>query len=61
MLIDDVVVQLDPVRIKPMIEAIHRSGRVQGRYDMPEPRGLQLGNKDDDAVREPPAPVYWSH
>jgi hypothetical protein len=61
MLIDDVVVQLDPVRIKPMIEALQRSARMQGRYDMPEPRGLQLGNKDDDAVREPSPAVYWNH
>ena len=54
MLIDDVVVQLDPVRIKPLIEAVQRSARMQGRYDIPEPRGLQLGNKDgDDSVREP--------
>ncbi len=53
MLIDDVVVQLDPIRIKPLIEAVQRSARMQGRYDIPEPRGLQLGNKDgDDSVRE---------
>jgi hypothetical protein len=58
MLIDDVVVNLDPVKLKPMIEAIQRSARLEGRYAPPEPKGLQLGGgKDDDAVREPRA-VY---
>jgi hypothetical protein len=58
MLINDVVVNLDPVKLKPMIEAIQRSARLEGRYAPPEPRGLQLGSgKDDDAVREPRA-VY---
>lgn len=53
MLVDDVVVQLDPVRIKPLIEAVRRSARMQGRYDIPEPRGLQLGTQEgDDSVRE---------
>jgi hypothetical protein len=61
MLIDDVVVQLDPVRLRPMIEAIQRSARVEGRYAPPEPKGLTPGSKDDDnAVREPglPSPYY---
>ena len=58
MLIDDVVVNLDPVKLRPMIEAIQRSARLECRYAPPEPRGLQLGSgKDDDAVREPRA-VY---
>jgi hypothetical protein len=62
MLIDDVVVQLDPVRIKPLIEAVQRSARLQGRYDMPEPRGLQLGNKEgDDSVREPSVLSFNRH
>jgi hypothetical protein len=62
MLIDDVVVQLDPVRIKPLIEAVQRSARLQGRYDIPEPRGLRLGNKDDDdAVREPSVLSFNRH
>ena len=58
MLIDDVVVNLDPVKLRPMIEAVQRSARLEGRYAPPEPKGLQLGGgKDDDAVREPRA-VY---
>jgi hypothetical protein len=61
MLIDDVVVQLDPVRIKPMIAAIQRSARLQGRYDGPEPRGLKLGSGDDDAVKEPSVLSYIRH
>jgi hypothetical protein len=62
MLIDDVVVQLDPVRIKPLIEAVRRSARMQGRYDIPEPRGLQLGNKEgDDSVREPSVLSFSRH
>ena len=62
MLVDDVVVQLDPVRIKPLIEAVRRSARMQGRYDIPEPRGLQLGNKDgDDSVREPSVLSFSRH
>ena len=62
MLIDDVVVQLDPVRIKPLIEAVQRSARMQGRYDIPEPRGLQLGNKEgDDSVREPSVLSFSRH
>jgi hypothetical protein len=52
MLIDDVVVNLDPVKLRPMIEAIERKARVEGRYTPPEPR--------DDAVREPRA-VYIVH
>ena len=59
--IDDVVVQLDPVRIKPMIAAIQRSARLQGRYDVPEPRGLKLGSGDDDAVKEPSVLSYLRH
>jgi hypothetical protein len=52
MLIDDVVVNLDPVKLRPMIEAIQRTARMEGRYAPPEPR--------DDAVREPRA-VYIVH
>lgn len=55
MLVDDVVVQLDPVKLRPMIEAIQRTARLEGRYDLPQPRGLSSGSNDDDAVREPPA------
>lgn len=58
MLIDDVVANLDPVKLRPMIEAIQRTARMEGRYAPPEPKGLQQGGgKDDDAVREPRA-VY---
>ena len=52
MLIDDVVANLDPVKLRPMIEAIQRTARMEGRYAPPEPR--------DDAVRESPA-VYIVH
>lgn len=52
MLIDDVVANLDPVKLRPMIEAIERKARVEGRYTPPEPR--------DDAVREPRA-MYIVH
>jgi hypothetical protein len=52
MLIDDVVANLDPVKLRPLIEAIERKARVEGRYTPPEPR--------DDAVREPRA-VYIVH
>jgi hypothetical protein len=52
MLIDDVVANLDPVKLRPMIEGIERKARVEGRYTPPEPR--------DDAVREPRA-VYIVH
>jgi hypothetical protein len=52
MLIDDVVANLDPVRLRPMLEAVERKARVEGRYAPPEPR--------DDAVREPRA-VYIVH
>ncbi len=61
MLIDDVVANLDPVKLRPMIEAIQRSARLEARYVPPEPKGLSLGSKDDDdAVREPrlPSPYY---
>jgi hypothetical protein len=61
MLIDDVVVQLDPVRIKPLIEAVQRSARLQGRYDIPEPRGLRLGTEDGDAVKEPSILSFSRH
>jgi hypothetical protein len=62
MLIDEVVVQLDPVRIKPLVQAVQRSARMQGRYDIPEPRGLQLGNKEgDDSVREPSVLSFSRH
>jgi len=52
MLIDDVVVNLDPIKLRPMIEAIERKAHAEGRYAPPEPR--------DDAVREPRA-VYIVH
>jgi hypothetical protein len=52
MLIDDIVVNLDAVKLRPMIEAIERKARVEGRYAPPEPT--------DDAVREPRA-VYVVH
>jgi hypothetical protein len=61
MLIDDVVVQLDPVRLRPMIEAIQRRSKLEGRYAPPEPRGLTSGSRDNDnAVKEPglPSPYY---
>lgn len=61
MLVDDVVVQLDPVKLRPMLEAIQRSARLEGRYDPPEPKGLTSGSNDDGAVREPPAPPYLVH
>jgi hypothetical protein len=61
MLVDDVVVQLDPVKIKPLVEAVQRSARLQGRYDMPEPRGLQLGTQDGDAVKEPTVLSFHRH
>ena len=49
MLIDDVVANLDPVKLRPMVEAIQRTARLEGRSAPPEPKG--------DAVREPRA-VY---
>ena len=52
MLIDDVVANLDPVRLRPLVEAIERKARLEGRYAPPDP-----GN---DAVREPGA-VYVVH
>jgi hypothetical protein len=52
MLIDDVVVNLDPIKLRPMIEAIQRTARMEGRYAPPEPR--------DDTVREPRA-AYIVH
>jgi hypothetical protein len=52
MLIDDIVVNLDAVKLRPMIEAIQRTARMEGRYAPPEP--------SDDAVREPRA-VYIVH
>jgi len=61
MLIDDVVGQLDPVRLRPMIAAIQRSSRLEGRYAPPEPQSLTSGSKDNDnAVKEPglPSPYY---
>ena len=62
MLIDDVAANLDPVRLKPMIEAIQRSARVEGRYTPPEPKGLTSGSKDDDsAVREARLPSAYFH
>jgi hypothetical protein len=54
-------VQLDPVRIKTLIEAVQRSARLQGRYDIPEPRGLRLGNDDGDAVKEPSVLTFSRH
>lgn len=49
MLIDDAVARLDPVRLRPMLEAIQRT---------------RMGSRDDDGstVREPRVPfVYLSH
>jgi hypothetical protein len=48
MLIDDVVANLDPVKLRPMVEAIQRTARMEGRYEPPA---------TPDAVREPRA-VY---
>ncbi len=53
-LIDDAVARLDPVKLRPMIEAIQRSAKHEDRSTSPEPRGLQLGpGNDDSTVREP--------
>jgi hypothetical protein len=61
MLIDDVVANLDPVKLRPMVEAIQRSARLEGRYAPPEPRGLTTGSKDDDnSVKEPRLPYSYS-
>ena len=61
MLIDDVVANLDSVKLKPMIEAMQRGARLEGRYDPPEPKGLSLGGDNDDSVREPSAPSLYFH
>ena len=61
LLVDDVVANLDPVRLKPMVEAIQRSARLEGRYAAPEPKGLNLGSDDDDAVREPRVLSFYTH
>jgi hypothetical protein len=64
MLIDDAVARLDPVKLKPMMEAIQSSAKMEGRYAVAEPKGLNMGSKDDDgsAVREPRVPLlYQSH
>lgn len=50
MLVDDVVANLDPLKLRPMIEAMQRKARVEGRYLPREP--------DDTAVKEPQAPAY---
>jgi hypothetical protein len=60
-LIDDTVARLDPVKLNPLIEAVQRSARLEGRYELPAPKGLNLGTQDDDnVVREPrlPWPSY---
>ena len=49
-LIDRSVERLDRVRLKPMLDAMEC---WIGEYELLEPRGLQLGSGDDDAVREP--------
>src|ERR1700741_633523 len=49
-LIDRSVERLDSVRLKPMLDAMER---WIGEYEFPEPRGLQLGSGDDDAVEKP--------
>jgi hypothetical protein len=60
MLVDDVVANLDPLKLRPMIEAIQRSARLEARYAPSEPKGLSLGKDDDNAVREPgPASPYF--
>lgn len=51
MLIDDVVANLDPVKLRPMVEAVQRTARMEGRYEPPA---------TPDAVREPRA-VYVVH
>ncbi len=63
MLIDDAVARLDPVKLRPMIEAIQRSAKLEGRSAPPEPRGLQMGPGDDDStVREPRVShSFYSH
>lgn len=51
MLIDDAVARLDPVKLRPMLQAIQRGAR-------------DAGSRDDDGstVREPSVPfVYLSH
>ena len=63
MLIDDVVERLDPIKLRPMIEAARRSARPDDNYPLPQPRGLTTGAKDDDdgnVVKEPrmPWPCY---
>lgn len=55
-LIDRTVERLDSVRLKPMLDAMERRNV---EYKIPEPKGLQLGTDDDNAVREPRA-VYVS-
>lgn len=64
MLIDDAVARLDPVKLRPMMEAIQSSAKMEGRYAVSEPKGLNMGSKDDDGstVREPRVtPLFYSH
>ena len=64
MLIDDAVARLDPIKLRPMMEAIQSSAKMEGRYAPAEPKGLNMGSKDDDGstVREPRVPfVYHTH
>lgn len=52
MLIDDAVARLDPIKLRPMLEAIERSPRSSGPKD----------DDDGSTVREPSVPfVYLSH
>jgi hypothetical protein len=64
MLIDDAVANLDPVKLRPMMQAIQSSAKMEGRYAVMEPKGLNMGSKDDDGstVREPKVtPLFYSH
>ena len=63
MLIDDAVARLDPVKLRPMMEAIQSSARMEGRFAVSEPKGLNLGSRDDDStVREPKVTsLFYSH
>ena len=61
MMIDEVVAQLDTVRLRPMIEAIKRSPSPQDRHYPMKEGGLKLGTDDDEGVKEPRAQFYYRH
>ena len=64
MLIDEAVARLDPVKLRPMMEAIQSSARMEGRFAVSEPKGLNMGSRDDDGstVREPNVTsLFYSH